>query len=80
MQRPSAVEFGFVTSRVWELFADAHAGNVRVHATIDNVFDVVWNEAQFATTSRLAGESAVTELHFTPGSPRSIQAGVAYRF
>jgi hypothetical protein len=29
-----------------------------------------WNEAQFATTSRLRDESmAVTELNFTPGTP-----------
>lgn len=35
-----------------------------------NLFNVKWNEAQFATESRLQHESqAVTELNFTPGTP-----------
>ncbi len=38
--------------------------------TIENLFDVAWNEAQFATESRLANELLpVEELHFTPGAP-----------
>jgi len=37
---------------------------------IENLFNTTWNEAQFATTSRLKNEPApVTELHFTPGIP-----------
>ena len=37
---------------------------------IENLFNTQWNEAQFATTSRLLNEPApVTELNFTPGSP-----------
>jgi outer membrane cobalamin receptor len=37
---------------------------------IENIFNVQWNEAQFATTSRLLNEPApVTELNFTPGTP-----------
>lgn len=37
---------------------------------IENMLNVSWNEAQFATTSRLRGESAaITELNFTPGTP-----------
>ena len=37
---------------------------------INNVFDTKWNEAQFATESRLKDEtSPVEELHFTPGLP-----------
>lgn len=48
---------------------------------MDNLFGIAWNEAQFATTSRLPGEmEGVTELHYTPGAPRSVQAGVGYRF
>ncbi len=43
-------------------------------ARIENLFDVEWNEAQFATTSRLRSElEPVTELHFTPGSPRRLE-------
>lgn len=38
--------------------------------TIENLFNTSWNEAQFATTSRLQDEpSPVTGLHFTPGTP-----------
>lgn len=37
---------------------------------IENLFNVKWNEAQFATESRLRGEpNAVTELNYTPGTP-----------
>lgn len=47
---------------------------------VDNLFDAQWNEAQFATTSRLRNEAAgVTELHFTPGAPRSAQFSIEYR-
>ena len=37
---------------------------------VDNLFNTAWNEAQFATLSRLADEAApVEEIHFTPGVP-----------
>ena len=37
---------------------------------IENIFDTKWNEAQFATESRLKGElNPVTELNYTPGTP-----------
>lgn len=39
---------------------------------LENIFDVDWNEAQFATESRLLNEppgSSVEELNFTPGIP-----------
>ncbi len=36
----------------------------------ENIFNIKWNEAQFATESRLMNEPAsVTELHYTPGTP-----------
>ena len=42
----------------------------QVGFTIQNLFNVAWNEAQYATTSQLRGEPApVTELNFTPGVP-----------
>ncbi len=38
--------------------------------SFENIANVKWNEAQFATESRLQNEiSPVTELHFTPGTP-----------
>ena len=37
---------------------------------VENAFNVKWNEAQFATESRLKDEpGAITELNFTPGTP-----------
>jgi outer membrane cobalamin receptor len=41
-----------------------------VGVSFENIFNVDWNEAQFATESRLANEpNAVTELNYTPGTP-----------
>lgn len=38
--------------------------------SFENIFNTKWNEAQFATESRLQNEiSPVNELHFTPGTP-----------
>ncbi len=49
--------------------------------TIENLFNVKWNEAQFATESRLQNETApVTELHYTPGNPFFIKAKIAVFF
>ena len=68
-------------STTWELFVAWTTGPLRVVGTIDNLLNAHWNEAQFATTSRLRGEAApVTELHYTPGAPRRISAGVEWRF
>ena len=48
---------------------------------MENVFNVKWNEAQFATESRLKNEiNPVTELHFTPGTPFFIKAKLAVFF
>ncbi len=55
--------------------------NLEIGASIENVLDVEWNQAQFATASRLPfEEEAVNELHFTPGTPRFIKGIVSYRF
>ena len=38
--------------------------------SFENILNASWNEAQFATTSKLKSEQApVTELNFTPGTP-----------
>ena len=38
--------------------------------SVENLLNVKWNEAQFDTESRLQNEKeAVSELHFTPGTP-----------
>jgi outer membrane receptor protein involved in Fe transport len=49
--------------------------------TGENLCNSPWKEAQFETESRLKEEQqAVTEIHFTPGTPFSLRAGVAYSF
>ena len=47
----------------------------------ENILNSEWNEAQFATETRLKGESkGVTELCYTPGNPRNFQFSVSYKF
>jgi hypothetical protein len=50
--------------------------------TIENLTNVDWREAQFFSTSRLRGEPAdgVPDIHFTPGNPRTVIGGLAFRF
>ena len=48
---------------------------------VENLFDTEWNEAQFATESRLRNEAvSVEELHFTPGVPFFLKGSVRYKF
>lgn len=50
---------------------------------VENIGNIKWNEAQFATESRLQNEpmgSSVNELHFTPGTPFFIRAKLAVFF
>ena len=55
--------------------------NLEFSFSMDNIFNAKWNEAQFATTSRLQQEPmAVNELHFTPGNPRAVKFKIVYSF
>jgi outer membrane receptor protein involved in Fe transport len=48
---------------------------------VQNLFDVEWNETQFATESRLFDEpNPVEEIHFTPGTPFFLRASIQYNF
>lgn len=48
---------------------------------VENIFDVDWNETQFATESRLQSETqSIEEIHFTPGTPFFIKGTVTYKF
>ena len=59
----------------------AFNSGIEVGAIIQNVFDTDWNETQFATESRLFNEaSAVTEIHFTPGTPFNGRLFLKYKF
>ncbi|MBX9732863.1 MAG: TonB-dependent receptor plug domain-containing protein [Chitinophagaceae bacterium] len=56
-------------------------GKYEFACIIENLSNTKWNEAQFATESRLRNEStAVTELHFTPGIPFFIRTKLAVNF
>ena len=57
------------------------SNNLRLGIAVQNLFDVEWNETQFATESRLANESqSVEEIHFTPGTPFFIRGTLQYSF
>lgn len=50
-------------------------------AMIENLFNTEWDEAQFATETRLQGEpNPISELHFTPGTPFNARGFVTLRF
>lgn len=50
-------------------------------AMIENLFNTEWNEAQFATETRLQEEpDPISELHFTPGTPFNARGFVTLRF
>jgi len=55
--------------------------NYSLDLIAENVFNVAWNETQFATESRLQNEVAsVEEIHFTPGTPRAVRVKLGWRF
>ncbi len=55
--------------------------NISFGIQIQNLFDVEWNETQFATESRLQNEiDPVEEIHFTPGTPFFIRGSIKYNF
>jgi outer membrane receptor protein involved in Fe transport len=65
----------------FDFSATYRLGNYRLGLVVENLTDTDWDEAQFDTESRLRGEPApVSELHFTPGNPRNVRAGVSYSF
>ncbi|WP_243471314.1 TonB-dependent receptor [Winogradskyella sp. MH6] len=55
--------------------------NITLGMMVENLFDVDWNETQFATESRLQNEvDSVEEIHFTPGTPFFIKGIITYNF
>lgn len=49
--------------------------------TGENLLNVNWREAQFNTESRLQFEpNPVSEIHYTPGSPRFVKASILLHF
>ena len=57
------------------------ANKFQLSASATNILNTEWNEAQFDTETRLAGEpSGVSELCFTPGDPFFVKAGITFFF
>jgi len=66
---------------VLDLTVGRKIGHCTLSIEIENILDVDWNETQFATESRLADEPvAIDEIHFTPGSPLFVRAGIQLDF
>lgn len=54
-----------------------HFKRIELMVSVQNLFDVRWKETQFASNSRLQQEPGpVTEIHFTPGTPFFLKAGI----
>ena len=52
-----------------------------IGVSAENIFNIDWNEAQFDTTSRLKDETdAISEIHFTPGTPLFVKVKLSFRF
>ncbi len=52
-----------------------------LNLSAENLFNVEWREAQFETNSRLQSEAnPVSEIHYTPGSPRFLKAAIIINF
>jgi hypothetical protein len=56
--------------------------NLEAFVSLDNLLDVEYRETQFFFESRLPGEPAagVPDIHYTPGAPRNVLGGLAWRF
>ena len=64
-----------------DLITSMRRGKWTLTVSMENIGNVEWREAQFNTSSRLQNELLpVTEIHFTPGIPRFIKAGIQYEF
>jgi len=49
--------------------------------SVENLLNRDWREAQFDTESKLSFEaSPVSEIHYTPGIPRFLKAGLTFHF
>ncbi len=67
---------------IFDVVASYTQKRYQVGFTIENLLNRRWNEAQFATQSRLPSEGVdgVEELHYTPGSPFYLKGNVSVFF
>jgi outer membrane receptor protein involved in Fe transport len=79
-----ANESGSITAKGYTLI-DANLNyqykNLQFGLVCENLLNTKWNEAQFASTSRLQHESlAIEEIHFTPGTPFNFRIKIQMDF
>ncbi len=67
---------------IFDVVANYTRPRYQVGFTIENLLNRNWNQAQFATQSRLPGEGpeGVDELHFTPGTPFYLKGNFSVYF
>lgn len=66
---------------VTDLNINYKLNKITLGLSVENLFDVDWNETQFATESRLQNEAqSAEEIHFTPGTPFFIKGQITYNF
>ena len=54
---------------------------IEFFASIENILNRKWKEAQFDTESRLQFElNPVSEIHYTPGTPIFLKTGISFSF
>ena len=54
---------------------------IEFHVSAENILNREWREAQFDTESRLKNEAnAVSEIHYTPGTPFFFKGGITFSF
>lgn len=81
--RPANEDNSIVADGYFILDANANykIGNITLGLNIENLLNQEWNEAQFATESKLRNETeSVEEIHFTPGVPFFLRGSVKYAF
>lgn len=81
--RAANEDYSLTASGYWLLDAQVgyRQGPWELSLKAENLLNAEWREAQFETESRLRGESAaVSEIHFTPGSPRFLRTSLSFFF
>ncbi len=81
--RPANEDNSIVADGYFIIDANANykIGNITLGMNIENLLNQEWNEAQFATESRLRNEAeSVEEIHFTPGVPFFLRGSIKYSF
>lgn len=64
-----------------DLSVNYKSEHFKIGLSVENALNVDWNEAQFDTESRLQNETqAVSEIHFTPGTPFAAKLSIGYMF